>query len=119
MGGFISYRFLLEEDGMFFTLTKTVIPPNGKQFWHYTHHLEACFCIQGHGQLTNTNTGDVHDIIPDTMYALDKNDPHEFEAFDEVVLICVFNPPLKGGEVHREDGSYESYPGNYPKGEIK
>ena len=39
---------------------------------------------------------------------LDKNDAHYFEAFEEVTLICVFNPPLTGKEVHQEDGSYES-----------
>jgi L-ectoine synthase len=105
-GGFISNRFLLKDDGMGFTLTKTIIPVNGIQFWHYKEHLEACYCIHGHGQLTNVNTGDIYDIIPDTMYALDKNDPHKFEAFDEVILICVFNPPLKGREVHNEYGSY-------------
>jgi ParB-like chromosome segregation protein Spo0J len=37
---------------------------------------------------------------------LDKNDPHWFEAHQQTVLICVFNPPLSGQETHQEDGSY-------------
>lgn len=105
-GGFVSNRVLLESDGMGYTLTKTVIPVAGKQFWHYKDHLESCYCIAGRGEITNQATGEVFPIVPDTTYVLDKHDPHFFEAFEEVSLICVFNPPLTGREVHREDGSY-------------
>jgi len=106
-GGFVSKRILLERDGMGYSMTKTIIPPNGKQFWHYRNHLESCYCIAGRGELINTETGDKFIIEPDATYVLDKNDPHTFEAFDEVTLICVFNPPLIGSEVHQDDGSYE------------
>ena len=105
-GGFISNRLLLESDNMGYTMTKTVIPPNGKQFWHYKNHLESCYCIAGKGILTNKKTGEEFEIVPDVVYVLDHNDPHYFEAIEEVVLICVFNPPLKGAEVHSDDGSY-------------
>jgi L-ectoine synthase len=27
-------------------------------------------------------------------------------ADEELVMACVFNPPVEGSEVHREDGSY-------------
>lgn len=106
-GGFISNRYLTQKDGMGFTLTKTTIPVNGIQFWHYKNHLEACICIKGKGLIRNNNTGEIYNITPGTMYALNSNDPHEFNAIEEVELICVFNPPLKGNEVHKEDGSYE------------
>jgi len=106
-GGFTSNRILLESDGMGYGMTKTVIPPNGKQFWHYKSHLESCYCVSGRGELTDKVTGEVYPIGPDTTYVLDKNDAHYFEAFEEVTLICVFNPPLTGKEVHKEDGSYE------------
>jgi L-ectoine synthase len=105
-GGFVSNRILLESDNMGYSMTKTVIPPNGKQFWHYKKHLETCYCISGRAELTNKNTGETFDIVPDTTYVLDKNDPHYFEAFEETTLMCVFNPPLTGREVHNEDGSY-------------
>lgn len=105
-GGFISHRILLEEDKMGYTMTKTIIPVNGKQFWHYKNHLETCYCVAGKGILTNRNTGEEFLIETDVIYILDKNDPHCFEAFEECVLICVFNPPLTGGEIHKEDGSY-------------
>ena len=107
-GGFVSNRILLDEDNMGYTMTKTVIPVNGKQFWHYKDHLESCYCVKGKGELTNKETGETFEISEDITYVLDKNDAHYFEAFEEVTLICVFNPPLTGKEVHKEDGSYES-----------
>lgn len=106
-GGFTSNRILLEEDGMGYTVTKTVVNP-GAWDWHYKEHLESCYCVSGHGRLTNAKTGETFEILPGTLYALDKNDAHTFEALVETVLICVFNPPLLGREVHQEDGSYKS-----------
>lgn len=106
-GGFISTRFLLESDRMGFTLTRTYIPKGEPQHWHYKNHLEACLCIKGYGKLQNVETLEVHDIKPGVMYALDKNDEHMFQALKDTILICVFNPPLTGKEVHKKDGSYE------------
>ena len=106
-GGFISHRILLGDDNMGYTMTKTVVPPNGKQFWHYKNHLESCYCVSGKGVLTDIESGEETVIEPDVTYVLDKNDPHYFEAIEETVLICVFNPPLRGNEIHNEDGVYE------------
>ncbi len=105
-GGFKSMRLLLEQDGMGYTLTKTYVPKGEPQFWHYKNHLETCFCIKGRGILKNLTTGEEHIIFPDMAYVLDKNDPHTFQALQDTELICVFNPPLSGREVHKEDGSY-------------
>lgn len=102
-----SNRILLNEDGMGYTLTKTVIRPGQKDFQHYKNHLESCYCVSGSATLTNAKTGEEFKIEPDVTYVLDQYDPHYFEAHEETVLICVFNPPLKGREVHQEDGSYE------------
>lgn len=106
-GGFTSNRILLESDGMGYTMTKTVIPVGERQFWHYKNHLESCYCVAGRGTLTNQDTGEEFEITPDTTYVLDNHDPHCFQALEEVVLICVFNPPLTGQEIHGEDGAYE------------
>jgi quercetin dioxygenase-like cupin family protein len=103
----ISNRILLEKDGMGYTMTKTVIQPSaGKVFQHYKNHLETCYCVSGKATLTNAETGEEFNIGPDVTYVLDKNDPHYFEAHEETILICTFNPPLTGNEVHQEDGSY-------------
>lgn len=101
-----SNRILLESDGMGFSMTKTVIRAGTKNFQHYKHHLESCYCVSGRAILVDEKTGDRHEIVPDVTYVLDKNDPHTFEAIEDTVLICVFNPPLSGREVHQEDGSY-------------
>jgi L-ectoine synthase len=107
-GGFISNRFLLKSDNMGFTITKTIIPVNGKQHWHYKNHLEACYCIKGKGIITDLKTNKHYKIIKDTLYALNNNDNHLFEALEEVVLICVFNPALKGKEIHDKNGTYKT-----------
>lgn len=107
-GGFTSFRFLLARDGMGFSLHKTVIPKGPSQHWHYTQHVEACYCVSGHGRLTNLTTGEVYGIVPDTCYILDQHDDHTFEALEDTVLISVFNPPVTGQEVHLADGSYLS-----------
>jgi len=105
-GGFTSYRFLTAADGMGFGVHKTVIPRGEKQFWHYKHHLEACYCISGKGLLTHVDSGCSWEITPDVLYALDKNDRHTFQAFEDTVLISIFNPPIVGHEVHDASGSY-------------
>lgn len=105
-GGFVSNRILLHKDNMGFSMTKTIIPPNGKQFWHYQNHLESCYCVSGMGVLTDIDSGEEYVIEPDTTYVLDKHDRHYFEAIEETTLICVFNPPLHGTEVHDENGNY-------------
>lgn len=103
----VSHRILLDSDNMGYTLTKTVISPKaGKVFQHYKNHLESCYCVSGLATLTNALTGETHTITSDITYVLDHNDPHYFEAHEETVLICTFNPPLTGQEIHQEDGSY-------------
>jgi L-ectoine synthase len=56
--------------------------------------------------LTNEVTGEVFWIEPETLYALDLHDPHTLEARNDMRLLCVFNPPLIGQELHKQDGSY-------------
>jgi len=102
----VSNRILLKSDGMGYTMTKTVVEPGQKVFQHYKNHLESCLCISGHARLENAATGEIFNITPGVCYVLDKHDPHYFEAYEETVLICVFNPPLTGQEIHQEDGSY-------------
>ena len=105
-GGY-SKRLILKEDGMGFSFMKTIVPKGGPHHWHYKHHLESCYCIQGKGILTNLDTKEVFNIEVDTVYSLDDNDNHTFEAIEDVILMSVFNPPVTGLEIHQEDGSYK------------
>ncbi len=102
-----SLRIVLKSDNMGFSVHKTIIPKGQKGHWHYKHHLESCYCISGRGILTNLDTGEKHNIEVDTIYSLDNNDNHTFEALENVVLISIFNPPVTGDEVHLKDGSYK------------
>lgn len=104
--GFTSFRLILASDNMGFSFHKTVIPKGPKRNWHYKHHLESCYCVSGRGILTNLETGESHEIKPDTIYLLDSHDNHTFEPLEDCVLISVFNPPVTGSEVHQADGSY-------------
>lgn len=108
-GGFFSHRFLLDTDGMGYTITRTTVPPAGPQRWEYPQHLEACYCVAGEGILTDLATGQQHTITPDTVYALDKHDAHTFEAVGgPVTLICVFTPALRGDEAHKDGHDYST-----------
>jgi L-ectoine synthase len=51
--------------------------------------------------------GNRYSIQPGTIYILDKHDRHVLRAFEEMVMACVFNPPLNGKEVHNDEGAYE------------
>jgi len=102
----VSNRILLQQDGMGYTMTKTIVHPGKRVFQHYKNHLESCYCVKGKAVLVNAITGEEHIIEPDVTYVLDKNDPHYFEAIEETTMICVFNPPLTGREIHQDDGSY-------------
>lgn len=101
-----SNRLVLESDGMGYAMTKTVVDPGVASYQHYKNHLETCYCVSGLGYLTDVKTGEKHEIREDMTYVLDRHDPHYFEAVERTVLICTFNPPLAGHEVHDDDGSY-------------
>jgi L-ectoine synthase len=62
--------------------------------------------MQGKGSITDLATGETHKIQPGVMYALNEHDHHVLRAEEELVMACVFNPPVTGQEVHQADGSY-------------
>ena len=51
-------------------------------------------------------TGEIHPLRPGTLYALDSHERHLLRARTEMRMICVFNPPLTGREVHDSEGAY-------------
>lgn len=104
--GWDSVRLLLKDDGMGFSFHITTIYSGAELSMHYKNHLESVYCISGKGTIQNSQTGETFAIEPGVMYALDQNDPHVLRAESELVLACVFNPPLNGLEVHDESGAY-------------
>ena len=105
-GNWESTRLLLNSDNMGFSFHITTIYKGADFRLHYTNHLESVYCISGSGEVETLADGKKYPITPGTLYNLDKNDEHMLRAFEEMEMACVFNPPLHGNEVHREDGSY-------------
>jgi len=101
-----SIRMLLADDGMGFSFHITIIEPGSEHTFHYKNHFESVYCISGKGSIEDLATGEVHQITPGVMYALDQHDKHTLRAEEELVLACCFNPPVTGHEVHQADGSY-------------
>jgi len=110
-GNGLSRRFLLESDGMGYTVTDTIVTKGTKSRLEYKNHLEACYCIEGRGKVVELD-GTEHIIEPGTIYALDKHDPHDLIADDDqdLRLVCMFTPALTGDEAHRltESGLHPS-----------
>ena len=104
--GWTSVRFLLKKDGMGFSFHETTFPPGLEFDMWYKNHLEAVYCYKGRGLLTNRDTGEKFVIEPGTLYALDKHDRHTLRADEELKLVCAFNPPVTGKEIHDQDGAY-------------
>ena len=101
-----SVRMLLANDGMGFSFHITFLEPGSEHTFEYKNHFESVYCMQGTGSITDIATGETHPIKPGVMYALDKHDRHILRAEEELVMACVFNPPVTGNEVHQADGSY-------------
>lgn len=104
--GWDSTRLLLAGDEMGFSFHITRIHAGTSHQFHYKHHFESVYCVSGDGEIEDLETGEIHQIRPGVMYALDRNDRHRLTARSELVMACCFNPPVTGTEVHRADGSY-------------
>ena len=107
--GWESLRLLVRSDGMGFSLTETRVLPGAVLRLQYKHHIEACYCIGGAGEVVELSSGAVHPISAGVLYAPDAHDLHEVRGpadGEALHLICVFSPGLEGAEVHGPDGSY-------------
>ena len=105
-GNWTSHRLLLKKDGMGFSMHDTLIRAGTTTRMWYKNHLEAVYCISGNGEIEDLGTGLKHKIDDGTLYALDKHDRHVLRAETDLRLVCVFNPPLTGREIHDQEGAY-------------
>jgi L-ectoine synthase len=101
-----SRRLVLAGERVGFSLHETVLYAGTETRMWYANHIEAVYCIEGEGELTNEETGEKHRIEPGTMYLLDGHEHHTLRARTDVRTVCVFNPPCTGREVHDENGVY-------------
>ncbi|MGM0882814.1 MAG: ectoine synthase [Bacillota bacterium] len=100
-----SRRLLLKKDGMGFSMHDTLIKAGTETLIWYRNHVEAVYCIEGEGEIEVVG-GKVYPIEAGTLYALDGNEKHLLRAKSQMRMVCVFNPPLTGDEVHDADGVY-------------
>lgn len=102
----VSRRLLLQKDGMGFSLHETTIFAGAELKMQYKNHLEAVYCIEGHGELFDIKENKTYPLKEGTLYALNENDQHILRANSLMRFVCVFNPALTGNEVHDSEGSY-------------
>jgi L-ectoine synthase len=101
-----SRRLLLAGEKMGFSVHDTLIHAGTETTMCYENHLEAVYCIEGEGEIELLPDGPTHPIRPGTIYALDQHDRHLLRAITQLRMVCVFNPPVTGQEVHNENGAY-------------
>ncbi|HEX5314932.1 MAG TPA: ectoine synthase [Gammaproteobacteria bacterium] len=103
-----SRRLLLKRDGMGYSIHDTIIRAGTETHIHYRHHLEAVYLIEGAGEVETVADGKVYPLAAGTLYALDAHDEHYLRANKgtHMRMVCVFNPPLTGDEVHDDSGVY-------------
>jgi L-ectoine synthase len=105
-GTWRSRRLLLARDKVGFSLHDTVLFAGTSTTMHYANHIEAVYVIEGAGKLHDHVNGEVHELAPGTMYVLDGNERHTVVVESDLRVLCVFNPPVTGKEVHDENGVY-------------
>ncbi len=105
-GAWRSKRIVLADDGVGFSFHETTIAPGTVNNFHYANHVEAVWLVEGEGTLTDLETGTVYELGPGSMYLLDGNERHRLEPRTRMRMLCVFNPPVTGREVHDENGVY-------------
>lgn len=103
---FHSRRLLLKKDGMGFSMHDTVLHAGSETYIWYANHVEAVYCVEGEGEIELVETGEIFQIRPGTMYALDGHEKHHLRAKSDLRVVCVFNPALTGKELHDENGTY-------------
>jgi L-ectoine synthase len=106
--GWTSRRLIYKDAGMGYSVNDTIIKPGAELEMEYRNHLETVYCIEGAGEIVDLATGQTHQIAPGTLYALNQHDRHVLKANKgtHMRMVCVFNPPLTGREVHDETGAY-------------
>lgn len=106
-GNWVSRRFIMKDDNMGYSVNDTIIRAGTETHIWYQNHLETVYCIEGDGEIETLSDNKVYQLEPGVLYALDQNDEHMLRGGSkDMRMVCVFNPPLSGREVHDENGVY-------------
>ncbi|ASU82345.1 L-ectoine synthase [Nocardiopsis gilva YIM 90087] len=101
-----SRRIILAKEGVGFSFHETVLYAGTETSMWYANHVELVHCIEGEAELTNDETGEKFTITPGTLYLLNGHEKHTIRPKTDFRVLCVFNPPVTGREVHDENGVY-------------
>jgi L-ectoine synthase len=101
-----SRRIVLAKEKVGFSFHETVLYAGTESTFWYANHVELVHCIEGEAELTNEETGEKHIITPGTLYLLNGHEKHTVRPKTDFRVLCVFNPPVTGREVHDENGVY-------------
>ncbi|AHH96463.1 ectoine synthase [Kutzneria viridogrisea] len=101
-----SKRIILAGDGVGFSVHETLLKAGTVNDFWYANHVEAVFCVEGEGELTDKETGQTYQLRPGTLYLLNGHERHQVRPRTDIRTVCVFNPPVTGREVHDENGVY-------------
>lgn len=116
----VSRRLLLRRHGLGFGFHDTIIKKGAKTLIWYTNHVEACYVVQGRGEVEillpdeEEGQGEFQPIYPGMVFVLDNQDRIVIHAHTKIRMLCVFDPPLAGKEDHCEEGIY-SYIAEKPR----
>ena len=106
-GNWVSRRLVLADDGVGFSFHDTIIRAGTETYIYYANHIEGVYCVSGNGEIYDISNDTTHKISDGMMYLLNNHDRHYLRGgTEDMRLICVFNPPLTGKEVHDENGHY-------------
>ena len=106
-GNWVSRRFVLNDDAAGFSFHETIIKAGTETHIWYKHHIEAVYCVAGNGEIEDLKTGEIHPIKDGTLYLLNNHDEHLLRGGNtDMRLVCAFNPPVTGREMHDDDGAY-------------
>ncbi len=106
LGNWVSKRIVLGGDRVGFSFHETTINAGSVNNFHYANHIEAVWLVEGTGTLLDKETGVTYPLAPGTMYLLNGHERHQVTAQTRLRMLCVFNPPVVGTEVHDENGVY-------------
>ena len=106
--GWTSRRLIYKDAGMGYSVHDTIIKAGAELDMHYKNHLETVYLTEGAGELVDLATGETHQLRVGSIYALNNHDHHLLKANKgtHMRMVCVFNPPITGKEVHDETGAY-------------
>lgn len=104
--GWRSKRIVLGGDRVGFSFHETTIQAGTVHEFHYQNHVEAVWLVEGEGTLTDLDNDVTYELGPGSMYLLNGHERHRVETRTQMRMLCVFNPPVTGQEVHDENGVY-------------